>query len=73
MTNKTKQFPTGWNDARVEGVLRHYEAQSEDEAVAEDEAAFEDQTQTVMEVPTELVPAIRGLIRAHETSTKRQL
>ncbi|MEK7294626.1 MAG: hypothetical protein AAB049_06575, partial [Nitrospirota bacterium] len=44
----------------------HYEQQTEDEAVAEDEAAFENQTQTVMEVPNELVPAIRELIAKHK-------
>jgi hypothetical protein len=44
----------------------HYEEQTEDEAVAEDEAAFEDSTQTVMEVPNELVPAIRELIARHQ-------
>jgi len=46
-------------------VLAHYEEQTEEEAVAEDEAAFEDATQTVMEVPHELVPAIRELIAKH--------
>ena len=48
-------------------VLAHYEEQSEDEAVAEDEAAFEEPSQTVMEVPTVLVPAIRELIAKHRT------
>ena len=43
-------------------MLTYYEEQTEDEAVAEDEATFEDQTQTIMEVPNELVPAIRELI-----------
>lgn len=47
-------------------VLAHYEEQTEAEAVAEDEAAFEDPTQTVMEVPTALVPAIRELIAKHQ-------
>ena len=47
-------------------MLSHYDEQSEEEAVAEDEAAFEDPTQTVMEVPTELVPAIRRLIARYE-------
>ena len=36
-----------------------------EEAVAEDEAAFEDKTQTVMEIPNELVPAVRDLISKH--------
>ena len=35
------------------------------EAVAEDEAALEDRSQTVMEIPTELVPAVRELIARH--------
>ncbi len=61
------RFPPGWNEERVRKVLTHYEKQTEDEAVAEDEAAFEDSTQTVMEVPNDLVPAIRELIAKHQT------
>ncbi len=56
------RFPPGWNEDRVRKVLEHYEKQSEEEAVAEDEAAFEGQTDTVMKVPCELVPAVRELI-----------
>ena len=59
------RFPPGWDEERVRRVLAHYEEQSEDEAVAEDEAAFEEPSQTVMEVPTVLVPAIRELIAKH--------
>ena len=59
------RLPPGWDEERVRKVLAHYEEQTEDEAVAEDEAAFEDSTQTVMEVPQELVPAIRELIAKH--------
>ena len=59
------RFPPGWDEARVQKVLAHYEEQTEDEAVAEDEAALEESTQTVMEVPHELVPAIRELIAKH--------
>lgn len=33
-------FPAGWNESRVNSLLSHYEAQTEEEAVAEDEAAF---------------------------------
>lgn len=46
-------FPPGWDAARVQKVLAHYEGQTEDEAMAEDEAAFIDTTQTVREVPHE--------------------
>ncbi len=63
---KTNKFPPGWDERRVRRVLKHYEKQTEEEAVAEDEASFEDQTQTVMEVPIELVPAVRELIASHK-------
>jgi hypothetical protein len=55
-------YPEGWDAERVRRVLEHYEAQSDDEAVAEDEAAYETTTHTAMEVPVELVPAVRELI-----------
>jgi hypothetical protein len=61
MSKRTK-FPEGWDDARVKRVLEHYETQSEDQAVAEDEAAIERKDQTLMEVPSDLVPAVRELI-----------
>ena len=57
------RFPPGWDDERVRRVLAHYEAQSEDEA--EDEATFETAGQTLMEVPSDLVPAVRELIAKH--------
>ena len=59
------RFPPGWDEARVRKVLAHYEEQTEDEAVAEDEAALAESTHTVMEVPHDLVPAIRELIAKH--------
>ena len=61
MSERTK-FPDGWDESRVRRVLEHYEGQSDDEAVAEDEAASEQRDQTLMEVPNELVPAVRELI-----------
>ena len=61
-----KTFPPGWDDARVQRVLAHYESQSEEEAVAEDEAAGEDPADTLMVVPKPLVPAVRELIAKHE-------
>ena len=65
---KQSNFPPGWDEARVKRVLAHYEAQSEEEAVAEDEAAYEAQDQTVMEVPTDLVLAVRKLIAKRKTA-----
>lgn len=65
--NTKNGFPPGWDEARVRRVLAFYEAQSEDEAVAEDEAVFEKQTQTIMKIPVELVPAVRELIGKHQS------
>lgn len=56
------QYPKGWDEQRVKRVLDQYERQTEDEAVAEDEAAFEERTHTVMEIPVDLVPAVRDLL-----------
>ena len=63
---RENRFPPGWDEERVHKVLTHYEEQTEAEAVAEDEAAFEEPSQTVMEVPTALVPVIRELIAKHD-------
>lgn len=59
---KQTHFPPGWDVDRVRRVLQYYESQSDEEAVAEDEAAYEQTTHTAMEVPVELVPAVRELI-----------
>lgn len=56
------KYPSGWNERNVRRVLRHYESQTEAEAIAEDEAAFELKDHTVMVVPRKLVPEITKLI-----------
>ena len=55
-------YPEGWDEERVRGVLEHYENLDEDETVNEDEAAFEDSSQTAMAIPNELVPQVRALL-----------
>ena len=60
-----KTYPPGWDEDRVRKVLAHYEAQTEEEAVAEDEATLGEAAQTVMEVSSKLVPAVRELIARH--------
>ena len=63
MTGKKKQrYPAGWDEQRVRKLAEHYDNQTEDEQVAEHEAAFRAEGQTVMVVPTELVPEIVKLI-----------
>jgi hypothetical protein len=59
---KGMKFPPGWDEERVRRVLDHYEQQSDEGAVAEDEEAYESTTHTTMEVPVELVPAVRELL-----------
>ena len=63
---KQNRFPDGWDEERVKRVLEHYENQTEAEAVAEDEAAWEDKSHTFVEVPNELVPAVRALLTKPE-------
>jgi hypothetical protein len=63
VTRKRKQaYPADWDEARVRNLANHYDKQTEDEQVAEHEAAFRAEGQTVMVVPTELVPEIVKLI-----------
>jgi len=47
-------------------VLEHYSEQTEDEALAEDEAGVES-SETVMNVPHDLVPKVRELIAKHHS------
>ena len=49
---KQTHFPRGWDEARVQRLLKHYEGQTDEEAVAEDRAAFERATHTTMKVPS---------------------
>src|SRR6266571_716161 len=55
------KFPDGWDEGRVQRVLAHYHEQTEDEALAEDEAGIQS-SDTVMNVPRDLVPRVRELI-----------
>ncbi len=55
------KFPSGWDEERVRRVLAHYEEQTEEDALLEDEAGIEP-SETVMNVPHDLVPKVRELI-----------
>ena len=56
------RLPEGWTPDRVKRVLEHYETQSDEEAAREDEASLEASGETLMVVPSELVPVVRQLI-----------
>ena len=62
MNRKKTRFPPGWDAKKVQRVLKHYEGQSDDEAVAEDEAAMKGGTRTIMKIPRKLAPVVRELI-----------
>ncbi|RIK07202.1 MAG: hypothetical protein DCC49_10645 [Acidobacteria bacterium] len=63
MSNKTEdRYPPGWDEARVEEVLEHYENQTDEEAIAEDEAAFTRPGETVMPIPNALVDEVEAMI-----------
>lgn len=68
---KSGKFPPGWDEERVQRLIEHYESQSEAEGVAEDEAAFESPLETVMSIPTDLVPEVRELIARYRKRASR--
>ena len=60
------RLPPGWDEARVQRLIeQHYESLTEEQAVAEDEEALVDDTQTMMEIPNELVAEVRELLSRH--------
>ena len=65
------KYPTGWNERKIRRVLKHYESQTEDEAISEDEASFELKDQAVMVVPKRLVPEITRLIERRRVRAGR--
>jgi hypothetical protein len=68
---KQNKYPAGWDERKVRKVLKHYESQTDEQAVAEDEAAYELKDQTVMVVPKKLVPEITKLIAKRRPGSSR--
>lgn len=69
---KQNEFPPGWDEERVQSVIAYYDQQTEDEAVAEAEAALQNESSMLIEVPIELVPAVRELIAKHAAKNHPQ-
>jgi hypothetical protein len=63
-----QKFPPGWDEARVQRLIAHYDQMDDDALIAEDEAAQEAEGQTLMVLPTELVPAVRELIARRQSA-----
>ncbi|MGH9719669.1 MAG: hypothetical protein ACRD8O_05615 [Bryobacteraceae bacterium] len=58
---RQSKFPAGWDEEKVRRVLAYHEEQTEEDAVVEDEAGIEP-SETVMNVPHDLVAKVRKLI-----------
>jgi hypothetical protein len=59
---KKQRLPRGWTQKRIRELATHHDRQTEEEQAAEIEAALSAKDQTLMMVPTELVPRIHALI-----------
>jgi hypothetical protein len=71
VTKQTSEFPSGWDETRARRVKEHYEKQTPEEAAAEDDAAWKNKSGTVVQVPVELLPAVRALIAKRASRGKR--
>ena len=66
--NESK-FPNGWDHARVGKVLENHQRKTDDELAEEDDAAMEPhEGETLIRVPTILMPQIRKLLAEHAVS-----
>ena len=63
-TMSQTQFPVGWDDEKVRRVLAHYEERSQQDDLLEDEDV--EHSETVMNIPHDLVPKVRELIAKHQ-------
>jgi hypothetical protein len=59
---KKQRLPKGWTEEQIRKLAEHYDNQTDEEQAAEIDAALNEENQTVMVVPTELVPEIVKLI-----------
>ena len=59
---KKQCLPKGWTEEQIRKLAEYHDNMTEDQQVAEIEASLNGENQTMMMVPTELVPAIVKLI-----------
>jgi len=68
-TMTEQRFPVGWDERRVKELIAELDSRTEEEWIAADEAAAQgDRDETVVTVPTTLLPEIRRLLAAHRTA-----
>jgi len=64
-----QRFPTGWDETRVQQLLSELDARTDEEWVVADEAAAAiTDEQTVVTIPSTLLPALRHLLATHNSS-----
>lgn len=68
----TNVYPPGWDAQRVQEVIDYYDAMSDDDLAAEIDTADADPNNTMMPIPTELVPAVQTLLNEHAGAAKQQ-
>jgi hypothetical protein len=59
---KKQRSSRGWTEKRVRELAAHHDRQTEEQQAAEIQAALAAKDQTLMVVPTALVPEIQALI-----------
>jgi hypothetical protein len=59
---KKQRLPKGWTEKQIKELAAHHDEMSPEEVAKEIEAAVSAKDQTVMVVPTKLVPQIQALI-----------
>lgn len=63
-----QHLPTGWDNERIQQLIKSYESSTEEELLLEDELTAESQENTTVTIPTELLPEIRRLLAMHKTA-----
>lgn len=56
------RYPKGLDRAKVQALIRHFDRQTDEEAIAEADAAYRDHKTTMMAIPVELVADVQRLI-----------
>lgn len=64
--------PPGWDAGQVREVIDYYDAMSDDDLAAEIDAADADPNNTMMQIPTDLLPAIQSLLDEHAGADQQQ-
>lgn len=65
---KKQRLPKGWTQEKVRKLADYHDNLTEDQQAAEIDAALIEDHQTVMVVPTELVPEIVKLINKKQSA-----